>query len=90
MNAVCDHDHLHSGLDGARLDRALSEAEARVVSAGERMTPPRRRVLSLLLESGAATHFAGARATRRSNRRRGGGALRGGETDIARHGMQSR
>ena len=52
MNAVCDHDHLHSGLDGARLDRALSEAEARVVSAGERMTPPRRRVLSLLLESG--------------------------------------
>ena len=52
MNAVCDHDHLHSGLDGARLDLALSEAEARVVSAGERMTPPRRRVLSLLLESG--------------------------------------
>jgi len=52
MSSACDHDHDHSGLHGVALDRALAEAEARMVEAGERMTAPRRRVLSLLLETG--------------------------------------
>ncbi|WAC60412.1 Fur family transcriptional regulator [Brevundimonas sp. SL130] len=52
MSSTCDHDHDHSGLHGAALARALQGAEARVAEAGERMTPPRRRVLSLLLETG--------------------------------------
>ncbi|NBB64527.1 transcriptional repressor [Pseudomonas sp. ODNR1LW] len=52
MSSTCDHGHDHSGLGGAALASALQGAEARVVEAGERMTPPRRRVLSLLLESG--------------------------------------
>lgn len=52
MSTACDHDHDHSGLHGATLDRALAEAESRMAEAGERMTPPRRRVLSLLLEGG--------------------------------------
>lgn len=52
MSSTCDHDNDPSGLGGAALARALQGAEARVAEAGERMTPPRRRVLSLLLESG--------------------------------------
>ncbi len=52
MSSTCDHDHDHTGLHGAALAHALKGAEARVAEAGERMTPPRRRVLSLLLESG--------------------------------------
>ncbi|WP_395944315.1 transcriptional repressor [Brevundimonas sp.] len=52
MSSACDHDHDHSGLHGGALERALAAAEARMVEAGERMTAPRRRVLSLLLETG--------------------------------------
>jgi Fur family zinc uptake transcriptional regulator len=52
MSSTCDHDHDHSGLHGAALAFALQGAEARMVEAGERMTAPRRRVLSLLLETG--------------------------------------
>ena len=52
MSSSCDHDHDHSGLHGAALILALEGAESRVAKAGERMTPPRRRVLSLLLETG--------------------------------------
>jgi Fur family transcriptional regulator, zinc uptake regulator len=52
MSSACDHDHDHSGLHGGELERALAAAEARMVEAGERMTAPRRRVLSLLLETG--------------------------------------
>jgi Fur family zinc uptake transcriptional regulator len=50
----CDHDHAHApGLHGSLLSRALTDAEARCDQAGERLTPPRRRVLELLLEAGA-------------------------------------
>ena len=52
MGSTCDHDHDHSGLHGGALARALEAAEARAQDAGERMTAPRRRVLSLLLETG--------------------------------------
>ena len=52
MSSNCDHDHDHSGLHGAALTRALEAAESRMGAAGERMTPPRRRVLSLLLQTG--------------------------------------
>jgi len=52
MSAACDHDHARSGLHGPALDHALASAEGRMAEAGERMTAPRRRVLSLLLESG--------------------------------------
>ncbi|WP_447941403.1 Fur family transcriptional regulator [Brevundimonas mediterranea] len=52
MTSTCDHDHDHAGLHGAALIRALEGAEARMTAAGERMTPPRRRVLFLLLETG--------------------------------------
>lgn len=52
MTSGCDHDHPHSGLHGQALERALQEIEARFAAAGERMTAPRRRVLSLLLAAG--------------------------------------
>ena len=52
MSTVCDHDHALSGLHGAALSQALDAAETRLSQAGERMTAPRRRVLSLLLETG--------------------------------------
>lgn len=52
MGTACDHDHDHSGLHGGNLTRALAAAETRIVEAGERMTAPRRRVLTLLLEAG--------------------------------------
>lgn len=52
MSTACDHDHARSGLHGPALSRALDAAEARLSRAGERMTPPRRRVLALLLETG--------------------------------------
>ena len=52
MSSTCDHDHDPSGLNSAALTRALEGAEARMAAAGERMTPPRRRVLSLLLQTG--------------------------------------
>jgi Fur family zinc uptake transcriptional regulator len=52
MGTACDHEHDHSGLHGGALTRALAAAEARTAEAGERMTAPRRRVLTLLLEAG--------------------------------------
>ena len=52
MGSACDHDHDRSGLHGGALSRALAAADARSVQAGERMTAPRRRVLTLLLEAG--------------------------------------
>ena len=52
MGTACDHEHDHSGLHGGALTRALAAAEARTSEAGERMTAPRRRVLTLLLEAG--------------------------------------
>ena len=52
MGAACDHDHVHGGLHGGALERALGASERRIADAGERMTAPRRRVLTLLLEAG--------------------------------------
>lgn len=49
---ACDHDHHEHGLTGDALSRGLTAAEARCAAAGQRMTPPRRRVLELLLEAG--------------------------------------
>jgi Fur family zinc uptake transcriptional regulator len=52
MGSTCGHDHPDTGLDARALDLALTAAEARCAGDGERMTPPRRRVLRLLLEAG--------------------------------------
>jgi Fur family zinc uptake transcriptional regulator len=55
MAAACHH-HDHddpAGLAGAALRKALSAAEIRCVETQERLTPPRRRVLELLLTSEA-------------------------------------
>jgi Fur family zinc uptake transcriptional regulator len=50
MSQQCDHDHTDGpGLHGTDLNRSLVEAEARCAEEGERMTPPRRRILELLL-----------------------------------------
>jgi Fur family zinc uptake transcriptional regulator len=52
MTADCHHpDGLHPGLKGQALRRALGSAEARCEESQERLTPPRRRVLELLLEA---------------------------------------
>jgi Fur family zinc uptake transcriptional regulator len=52
MGDACRHgDHSHPGLSGRALDRALGLAETRCVQRDERLTPPRRRVLELLLEA---------------------------------------
>jgi len=46
----CQHeDGAHPGLQGLDLRRALHAAESRCVATHERLTPPRRRVLELLL-----------------------------------------
>ena len=53
MAQTCGHDHDDdAGLSGALLADELDIAERRVGEAGERLTPPRRRVLELLFESG--------------------------------------
>lgn len=53
-NACTHHDHDGpSGLKGAALRQALGAAEARCAETHERLTPPRRRVLELLLEAEA-------------------------------------
>lgn len=50
MSEACRHDHgTHPGIHGAPLAAALEAAEARCASEQERLTPPRRRVLELLL-----------------------------------------
>jgi Fur family zinc uptake transcriptional regulator len=52
MGDACHHEEgAHPGLAGAALKSALGAAEARCVETQERLTPPRRRVLELLLES---------------------------------------
>ena len=48
----CGHDHADLRRNAAAVARALNEAETRCLSDGERMTPPRRRVLELLLSAG--------------------------------------
>jgi Fur family zinc uptake transcriptional regulator len=55
MASDCHHHehHVHHGLSGPALGRALSDAEGRCVTRQERLTPPRRRVLELLLASDA-------------------------------------
>src|SRR3954471_15058432 len=50
--ASCQHDdHEHPGLKGQALRRAMGAAERRCAEGQERLTPPRRRVLELLLEA---------------------------------------
>ena len=49
---ACDHEHEHHGLGGGVLEAELVDAERRCAGAGQRLTPPRRRVLELLLQAG--------------------------------------
>lgn len=50
MSESCQHEHgPRPGVHGAALAAALGSAEARCVAEQERLTPPRRRVLELLL-----------------------------------------
>jgi len=49
---ACEHDHDQHGLAGDGLSRRLAAAQARCEAAGQRLTPPRRRVLELLLRAG--------------------------------------
>ncbi|MGA0607550.1 Fur family transcriptional regulator [Phenylobacterium sp. VNQ135] len=52
MSHHCEHHHdSHDALKGAALRQALGAAEARCAETQERLTPPRRRVLELLLAS---------------------------------------
>ncbi len=54
MGAECHHeDGAHPGLTGHDLRHALGSAELRCAETQERLTPPRRRVLELLLEADA-------------------------------------
>lgn len=49
---ACAHDHDSPGLTGGLLTAELQAAETRCEAAGQKLTPPRRRVLELLLEAG--------------------------------------
>lgn len=52
MGDACHHhDEVHVGLNGPALRQALGAAESRCEQTQERLTPPRRRVLELLLAS---------------------------------------
>lgn len=52
MIAACHHaDGAQPGLHGPALRSALAAAEARCAASQERLTPPRRRVLELLLQA---------------------------------------
>lgn len=54
MSTDCHHSvGAHQGLAGSSLTVALGEAETRCHATQERLTPPRRRVLELLLQSDA-------------------------------------
>jgi Fur family zinc uptake transcriptional regulator len=54
MDDTCRHeDQAHPGLSGRALTAALGLAEARCAESEERLTPPRRRVLELLLQADA-------------------------------------
>jgi Fur family zinc uptake transcriptional regulator len=52
MSTACGHDHHSHGLSGQSLAGELSAADAHCVQAGQKLTPPRRRVLQQLLEAG--------------------------------------
>ena len=53
-DACIHHDkHVHHGRGHIELDRALLSAETRCTVVQERLTPPRRRVLELLLQANA-------------------------------------
>ena len=53
MKSACAHEGEAAGMPARELAAALVAAESRCASAEERLTGPRRRVLELLLESGA-------------------------------------
>lgn len=55
MSGDCHHheEHQHHGLNGSSLKGALESAQRRCIDAQERLTPPRRRVLELLLSADA-------------------------------------
>ena len=53
MKSACAHEGEAAGMAEGELAAALQAAESRCASAEERLTGPRRRVLELLLESGA-------------------------------------
>lgn len=55
MPDTCLHhdQHVHHGLERGDLDQALVSADARCALKQERLTPPRRRVLELLLKANA-------------------------------------
>ena len=52
MTSSCAHPHERIGLKGRTLKAELKAAESRCADAEQRLTPPRRRVLELLLEAG--------------------------------------
>lgn len=52
MGHACGHDHAGHAPTGASVARALETVEARCAETGDRLTPPRRRVLELLLSAG--------------------------------------
>jgi Fur family zinc uptake transcriptional regulator len=54
MSNACGHAHPETGMSPGQITCALDAAEGRCVAGGERLTPPRRRVLQLLLEAGEA------------------------------------
>jgi Fur family transcriptional regulator, zinc uptake regulator len=49
---ACAHDHDHAPADADALAGAVEAAARQAEARGERMTAPRRRVLSLLLQAG--------------------------------------
>jgi Fur family zinc uptake transcriptional regulator len=54
MGSACSHPHDENGLTPGQIAGALAVAETRCAGHGERLTPPRRRVLELLLQAGEA------------------------------------
>jgi Fur family zinc uptake transcriptional regulator len=50
--ADCGHEHHHARLSDEALGSELAGAEKRCETAGQKLTPPRRRVLELLLRAG--------------------------------------
>lgn len=52
MSSACEHDHADTGMSRTAVRAALDAAFERCASRGDRLTPPRRRVLELLLTAG--------------------------------------
>jgi Fur family zinc uptake transcriptional regulator len=50
--AECDHTHHDTGLAPAQLSAELARAAERCEAAEQKLTPPRKRVLELLLKAG--------------------------------------